>query len=282
MLEEIPSEQKSTEGCRLMMQQSDKLRILIVDDSISIRYVLRAFLDNAGFHVVGELGSGRELLSAIVKLSPHIICLDYNLPDKDGLSLLREIHIEYPHIAVVMVTGASDAGLESVAAEAGTAGFIHKPFSQEQITSVFHRVAYAQRLLMVAARKHNSFENKPYRASAVIADDSQTLRRLLTAILTHMGIEVVGEACDGRQATELVSEKKPDIVCLDLEMPVMSGLEALKIIHSQYPLTKAIMVTAIASRETFDRVTSLGIRGYIIKPYHPDKVTQTISHILTN
>lgn len=265
-----------------MTQQFNKLRVLIVDDSISIRSVLRTFLDKAGFDVVGELGSGRVLLSAIIKFKPQIICLDYNLPDKDGLSILKEVHAAYPQIAVVMITGTNDVGLESLAAEVGTAGFIYKPFSLEQIEQVFQRVAHAQRLLAVAARKHNPFENKPYRASAVIADDSQTLRRLLAAILIHTGIEIVGEACDGKHAIELVSEKRPDIVCLDYEMPVMGGFEALKIIHNQYPEIKAIMVTAIANRETFERVTSLGIRGYIIKPYHPDKVTQTILHILAN
>ena len=233
------------------MQVQNKLRILIVDDSISIRSVLRALLNNNDYEVVGELGSGVKLLATIAKLNPHIICLDYNLPDTDGLSLLNKIQAAYPHIAVVMITGSNNLELEHIAAEAGTAGFIYKPFSQEQIIKVLQKVAHAQRLLMIAARKNNPFEDKPYRARAVIADDSVTLRRLLTAILTHMGVEVVGEAYDGKQAAELVSEHKPDIACLDFEMPVMNGLEALKIIHNQNAATKVIMITALASREIF-------------------------------
>lgn len=262
------------------MQTQNKLRILIVDDSISIRTILRALLNNDEYEVVGDLSSGAKLLFNIAKLNPHIICLDYHLPDTDGLYLLKEIHKEYPHIAVVMITGNIDHTLEHTAAEAGTAGFIHKPFSQEQIITVLQKVAHTQRLLMVAARKINPFVERPYRAKAVIADDSQTLRRLLTAILTHMGVEVIAEAYDGKQAAELVSKHKPDIVCLDFEMPVMNGLEALKIIHRQNTPTKTVMITSTASREMLIRATKFGAKGYIIKPFHPDKVTQTISQIL--
>ncbi len=138
-----------------MVQLQNKLRILIVDDSISIRSVLRALLNNDDYEVVGELGNGVKLLATIAKLNPHIICLDYNLPDTDGLSLLNKIQATYPHIAVVMITGSNNLELEHIAAEAGTAGFIYKPFSQEQIIKVLQKVAHAQRLLIIAARKNN-------------------------------------------------------------------------------------------------------------------------------
>lgn len=265
-----------------MLLLNNKLKILIVDDSISIRSILKAMLSTDDLEVVGELGNGTKLLPTIGHLNPHIICLDYNLPDSDGLSLLNAIHADYPHIAVVMITGSNNLALEHHAAEAGTAGFLYKPFSQEQIIKVLHKVAHAQRLLMIAAAKHNPYQNKPYRAKAVIADDSLTLRRLLSAILTHMGIEVVGEAHDGRKAIELVTAHKPEIVCLDFEMPVMDGLEALKIIRNQNASIKTVMVTSVASREAFNRATSAGANGYIIKPYHPDKITHNISRILSS
>ena len=188
-----------------MTQPPNGIRILIVDDSASIRSMLHALLNNEGYEVVGELGSGAKLLSTIDQLKPHIVYLDYNLPDTDGLSLLNEIHSANPQIAVVMITGSSSHNLDYAAAEAGAAGFIRKPFSQDLVIKGLRQVAYAQKLLMIAARKHNSFDGNACRAKAVIADDSKTIRQLLAAILVHAGIEVVGEACDGRQAAELVS-----------------------------------------------------------------------------
>lgn len=263
-----------------MSQTQNKLRVLIVDDALCMRSILRAFLKNAEYEVVGELSSGAKLLPTIAKLTPHIVCLDYNLPDTDGLALLKEVHAAYPNIAVIMITGSNDPELEQLAVEAGSSGFIHKPFSQEQIIFMLKKVEHVQRLLMVAIKKHNPFKERPYRAKAVIADDSLTLRKLLTAILTHMGVEVIGEAHDGKQAIELVALHKPDIVCLDFEMPVMNGLDALRIIRNQNAATKVVMITAITSRELFSRATKAGANGYIIKPFHPDKVTENISQVL--
>ena len=265
-----------------MVQLQSKLRILIVDDSAPIRGVLHALLNNEGYDVVGELGSGAKLLPAIAQLKPHIVCLDYHLPDIDGLTLLNDIHATYPQVAVVMITGSKSLTLEHSAAEAGAAGFIHKPFSQEQIIKVLQLVSHAQQLLMIAARKRNSFDGKPCRAKAVIADDSNTIRQLLAAILAHMGIEVAGMACDGKQAVDLVAQHNPDIVCLDFQMPVMNGLEAMKIIHDQNPAAKVLMITAVANRKIFEQAASAGARGYIIKPFHPDKVTAAVSQLLVN
>ena len=265
-----------------MSQTQNKLRILIVDDSVCMRNVLRTLMKSADYDVVGDLSDGTKLLPVIDKLSPHIICLDYNLPGTDGLSLLKEVHSTYPNIAVIMITGSENPELEVLAVEAGSSGFIRKPFSQEQILTVLKKVEHAQRLLLVAEKKQNPFEEKPYRATAVIADDSLTLRKLLKAILSHMGIEVVGEAHDGKQAAELVALHKPDIVCLDFEMPVMNGLDALKIIRSQNAAIKVVMVTAMASRELFIRATKAGANGYIIKPFHPDKITENISQVLAS
>lgn len=258
----------------------NKLKILIVDDSTCMRNILRALLKSADYDIIGELADGSKLMSTIENLSPHIICLDYNLPGADGLSLLKEIHAHYPNIAVVMITGNENPELERLAVEAGSSGFIRKPFSQEQIFTVMKKVAHAQQLLLVTIKKKNAYEKQPCRAKAVIADDSLTLRKLLMTILSHMGIEVVGEARDGKQATELVALHKPDIVCLDFEMPVMNGLDALKIIRNQNTSAKVVMITAMASRELFNRATKAGANGYILKPFHPDKVTENITRIL--
>lgn len=263
-----------------MNQSLNKLRVLIVDDSASIRGMLRMLLTSEGYEVAGELGGGENLLPSIAQLKPHIICLDYNLPGSDGLTLLNGIHASYPKLAVVMITGSSSLTLEHDAAEAGAAGFIRKPFSQEQVVNGLRQVAYAQQLLMVAARKKNPFEGKPGRAKAVIADDSQTIRHLLVAILTHMGVEVVGQACNGKQAVELVAKHNPDIVCLDIEMPNMNGLEALKAIRSQNPAAKVFMITTVGSRDSIMRAANAGANGYILKPFHPDKVVEAISAAL--
>lgn len=263
-----------------MAQSHSKFRVVVVDDSASMRNVLRELMRNEGYNVVDEMGSGAKLLESMEQAKPHIVLLDYNLPDIDGLTLLKQIHASHPRVSVVMVTGSDKRELEAEAAEAGAAGFLHKPFTQEQICNVLKHVAHAQQLLHEVEDKAKRSGNKPPRARAVIADDSQTLRQLLHAILVHAGVEVVGEASNGVQAVELAAKHQPDFMCLDFEMPEMNGLEALKMIHSQYPAIKVLMITSNAKRESVVLTAKYGATGYIIKPFHPDKVAEAITHLI--
>jgi two-component system chemotaxis response regulator CheY len=262
-----------------MAEPQIETRTMLVDDAAAIRSVLRMLLSHEGHKIVGEFGHGAKLLASVAQLKPHIICLDFNLPDSDGLSLLKEIHAAHPEVAVVMITANENPALEHEAAEAGATGFIRKPFTQDKIIKDLRQVVHAQRL-MAAARRPGGNSPIEIRARAVIADDSKAMRQLLALILPQAGVEVVAVGFDGKQATELVAEHKPDIVCLDVDMPVMGGLEALKIIHAQNPTVKVLMVTANANRQIFAEAAQAGAKGYILKPYQPEKVIQAISQLI--
>jgi len=112
--------------------------------------------------------------------------------------------------------------------------------------------------------------------TAVIADDSATMRQLLNAILSQADINVVGQAENGEQAVDLVQQYRPDIVCLDIEMPIMNGLSALIEIHKNQPETKVLMVTANADKSSVVKAVSNGAVGYIIKPYQPDMIVESL------
>jgi DNA-binding NarL/FixJ family response regulator len=255
-------------------------RIIIVDDAVSVRSMLRVLLSEEGYKVLGELASGAHLLDAVAQTQPDIVCLDYHLPGSNGIDLLRQLHEAHPAVAVVLITGSTEPDLESTAAEAGAAGFIRKPFSPEKIVYELRQVVHARRLLRATTLAGTPVTVRVARARAVIADDSTTLRQLLKAILQRAAIEVVGEAWDGRQAVELVAERRPDIVCLDIDMPVMDGLEALQAIRAQHPDVKVLMVTGSAQRSAIQQAAKLGARGYILKPFYPDKISAAIDKLL--
>ncbi|MGE5469082.1 MAG: response regulator [Ignavibacteria bacterium] len=260
-------------------------KVLIVDDAASVRSMLRALLSEEGFRVVADLASGGGVLAAVERFEPDIVCLDQNLPDIDGLEVLKQVHAAAPTVAVVMITGNVDAGLESQAAEAGAAGFIRKPFSPDRVLKELTQVAHTRRLLAAAQQAPaggtpSAVAATPPRARAVIADDSATMRLLLKAILERVGVAVVGEASDGKQAVELVGRHRPEIVCLDLDMPVMNGLEALQAIRAGHPDAKAMMVTGNGSRDAIVQAGKAGARGYILKPFRPEKVAEAIGKLL--
>ena len=255
--------------------------VVIVDDAGTLRAILRSLLTAEGYRVVAELPTGTKLLETVERLQPAIVCLDINLPGIDGMTLLREIHARHREVAVVMLSGTGDESLEKQAAEFGAAGFIRKPFSQTQLLGELQQVVHAQRLIAQAQQAAESLPIDGLEpARAIIADDSDTLRQLLTVILTQAGIMVLGEASNGEEAVRLAGEIRPDLVFLDVNMPVMNGIEALERIRSVQPEVRAMMITACADREMVAKSARDGARGYILKPYRPDRVIEAVRKLL--
>lgn len=255
-------------------------RILIVDDAAAVRSLLNNVLTAQGYVVVGQLASGTGLLETIVKTNPDVVCLDYHLPGSDGMDLLRQVHAAHPDVSVVMITGDTDHGLEEAAADAGAEGFIQKPFSLAKLVQDISQVVQAKRLLASMRESPEQLAVELPRATAVIADDSATMRFLLSSILTSASIKVAGTANDGKQAVDVVTKLSPDIVCLDWDMPVMNGIAALRFILAARPKTKVVMITGRADRDAIVQAIQAGAKGYIVKPFHPDKVMSVIGKLL--
>jgi len=255
------------------------VKVLIVDDASIIRSLLNNVLKEQGFDVVGQLASGSGLMEAIGKARPDIVCLDYQLPDADGITLMREARQLYPEVSIVMITGETDASLEAEAADAGAAGFLTKPFSVVKLAQDMRQIAQARRMLKSIGQSETS-ASVPLRATAVIADDSPTMRTLLVSILTAAHIDVIGSACDGQQAVAMVAQQAPDLVFLDLDMPIMSGLDALRAIRQSHPDIKVAMITGRSDREAIVSANLAGAKGYILKPFHPQRVLDLVSKLL--
>jgi two-component system chemotaxis response regulator CheY len=112
--------------------------------------------------------------------------------------------------------------------------------------------------------------------TVLVVDDDTLMREVLKAILWEEGFEVVGEAKEGQAALSQLGRLSPDVVCLDVNMPGMSGLEVLKAIQTVAPATKVVMVTGDASMGTVREAVSHGAAGYIIKPFKAGRVGPAI------
>src|SRR3954453_22433694 len=99
---------------------------------------------------------------------------------------------------------------------------------------------------------------------AVVIDDTSDIRELLSLVLTRSGMEVVGEAGDGQAGVEVVRAERPDVVLLDLAMPVMDGVEALPIIRELVPDARIIVLSAFAGAVK-EQVLDWGADGYLLK-----------------
>ena len=111
----------------------------------------------------------------------------------------------------------------------------------------------------------------------LIVDDNDLMRTLLRTILRGDQYEVIGEARDGVEALELAERLRPDIICLDILMPKIGGLEALQTIRSMHPEIVVVMVTGSPSVDNVREAIQGGASGFIIKPFNTGKVLDTVS-----
>lgn len=116
----------------------------------------------------------------------------------------------------------------------------------------------------------------PNRPKVLIVDDNDVVRTLLRNILRNGDYEVVGEAKNGVIALELAERLRPDVVCMDLMMPEMDGIEALQAIKAMYPQMAVVMITGSPSVDSVRESIQSGAGGFIIKPFSPGKVLDTI------
>jgi len=279
------------------------MKIVIVDDDEAMRNLLRAICEGEGHKVVAQFPDGRGLLDFVRNERPDVVCLDYELPGKNGFELLAEMDIAANQVDVVMISGSSEPELQGHAADLGAAGFIEKPFEEARI---INELAQIEKSRAIAARAASApaeptapapgtpaAGGKPAAEeatfaeasaviprSAVIVDDSGSIRLLLKGVLQEIGIKVVGLATSAEEGIEVVRRSRPALVCLDVNMPGMSGLDALPLIQAACPQTKIVMVTGNASRPVVQAAIAGGAIGYFLKPIRPALVEEFMRKLL--
>ena len=116
-------------------------------------------------------------------------------------------------------------------------------------------------------------------ANVLIVDDSRTSRKLLRKLLEDSNHTVVGEAVDGQDGVIKYRELKPDIVTMDITMPVMDGIEALKLIKQENPSAKVVMVTAAGQQSKMIESIKLGAVDFLTKPFDASAIINLINNL---
>ncbi|MEC0091396.1 response regulator [Paenibacillus macquariensis] len=114
----------------------------------------------------------------------------------------------------------------------------------------------------------------------LIVDDAAFMRMMIRDILTKNGFEVVGEAQDGAQAIEKFKEVRPDLITMDITMPEMDGITALKEIKKIDPSAKVIMCSAMGQQAMVIDAIQAGAKDFIVKPFQSDRVVEAINKTL--
>lgn len=114
----------------------------------------------------------------------------------------------------------------------------------------------------------------------LIVDDAQFMRDLLRDIFEQAGWEVAGEAENGKQAAEQFQLLKPDLVTMDIVMPLRSGIEALADIIASDPAARVVMCSALGQESMVMEAVKAGAKDFIVKPFQPEQVLRIVKRAM--
>ncbi len=118
-------------------------------------------------------------------------------------------------------------------------------------------------------------------AKILLVDDSKTSRKILRCILEENGHEIIGEAVNGEDGIAKYKDLKPDITTMDITMPQMDGLQALKLIKEYDSTAKIIMVTAAGQKSKMVDAIKYGATEFLTKPFENDQIISLVQKVLS-
>ena len=117
-------------------------------------------------------------------------------------------------------------------------------------------------------------------AKILIVDDAAFMRMMIKDVVTKNGFEVAGEAVNGMDAVDKYNELKPDLVLMDITMPEMDGIQALKKIKEGDGDAKVIMCSAMGQQAMVIEAIQSGAKDFIVKPFQPERILEAVQKVL--
>ncbi|MDQ3388856.1 MAG: response regulator [Gemmatimonadota bacterium] len=116
--------------------------------------------------------------------------------------------------------------------------------------------------------------------TVLICDDAIFMRTMIGDILTQAGFQIVGEAETGLQAVDKYRTLKPDLVTMDIVMPDMGGIDAVREIVKEHPDAKVLMCSAMGQQALVIEAIQAGARDFVVKPFQPSRVLEAVQRVL--
>lgn len=116
-------------------------------------------------------------------------------------------------------------------------------------------------------------------ARVLIVDDVSTIRKIINKALKELGHDVVGEATNGQEAVNQYAQHEPDVVTMDISMPVLDGIDAVEIIIQKYPNANIIMLSSQGMQDKVVKAIKAGAKAYLLKPVSKASLKDAISKL---
>ncbi|MDD5334793.1 MAG: response regulator [Rhodoferax sp.] len=270
------------------------IRVLVVDDNqVSLEILaemLRFFqLD------VGTAANGPAALAALQSAVVHpydLVLMDWRMPGMNGDEVTQRIHGDAAiprQPKVIMITAYGREDVMRLAQQAGVDGFLIKPVSPSALLDSILSVLGRGRIF---GTKDPHSAGKPQLATSgqlagarlLLVEDNDINREFATELLRSEGIEI-DEAKNGQEAVEMVQQQDYDGVLMDIQMPVMDGLEAARRIRAlaqtpggeRFAALPIIAMTALAMAQDAEKSRAAGMSDHVTKPIAPDRLMSTLT-----
>ncbi|MDI2588851.1 response regulator [Psychrobacillus sp. NEAU-3TGS] len=115
--------------------------------------------------------------------------------------------------------------------------------------------------------------------TVLVVDDAIFMRTTIKRMLEEHQFDIIGEAANGQEAVEMYRKLLPDVVTMDITMPGMTGIEAVKAIISEHPDAKIVMVTALGQQKLIVDALESGAKDFITKPFNPEQIVQVLQNV---
>ncbi len=258
---------------RVYGQELRGLRVLIVDDHEVNRRLLCEFVSRWQM-LPTSAGSGADAIRRVRDASTtterfDVILLDSNMPDIDGFTVAQQIVADTEtHPQIVMLTSSNAQGDGARCRQIGVAGYLIKPVRQGDLYDTI-AAALARRELTVPLPLENVPGNDVRAARVLLAEDNIVNQKVAVGLLAPRG-HLIDVVANGADAVEAVRNGAYDVVLMDIQMPVMSGLEATQAIRALEAdtgrHTRIVAMTAHAMKGDREACLAAGMDGYLSKP----------------
>jgi len=282
---------KARRGKAIVTPALDQKRILLVVNNASARTRLKEILVRHDT-IITSTGTGEEALSAfdeaLASQAPHdLIITDDELEDMDGFELIRQIRADYESIKTMMMMSPLTLAdqMQRIRKE-GIDAFLVKPVKQNELLQLANNLFVPRKRMEAKKEEVDMAEADLAGKNLLLVDDNQDNRMLVKTYLKKHGMQI-DEAENGQEAVDMFMKKKYDVVLMDMQMPVMDGHEATRLIRSwesveqKNPVT-IIALTAHATSEEVKKCIDAGCSSHLAKPVKKNVLLETLRDQLMN
>ncbi len=271
-----------------VIQELKNCRALVVDDDFNTCDSVSYMLQQIGMRAEWTL-SGREAVlrtrQAVMRGDSYsVYVIDWLMPDMNGVEVARRIRKETGEDVPIIILSAYDwSDIEDEAREAGVTAFCAKPLFLSELRHCLNSIVTTEEVVETSAGQD---QRKPRKGHILLAEDNELNQEIAVAILEGAGF-TTEVAENGQAAVDMLERSGPghfDLVLMDVQMPVMDGYQATRVIRgledSALASIPILAMTANAFEEDKREALQAGMDGHIVKPINVNKLFETLDEIL--